>query len=123
VETRKTLGQWGENTAAEHLKKAGYAIVARNLRSRYGEIDIIAKDGDCFVFVEVRTRRSRAFTPEESVTPAKQRRLATLGAMYLAERGLAGADWRGDVIAIERGPGDEILRLEHHINAIQEPER
>ena len=122
LDHRRELGRWGEAAAAEHLRRAGYTIVDRNVRSRYGEIDIVAKDGSCLVFVEVRTRQSRAFTPEESVTAAKRRRLAGLGARYLQDHDLGSAEWRADVVAIERGPGGELLRLEHYVSAVEEPE-
>ena len=117
---RRQLGAAGEADAVDHLRRAGYRILERNLRSRFGELDIVAQDGDCLVFVEVRTRRSRAMAPEESITPAKGRRLAGLGMRYLQEHGLEEADWRIDVIAIEQDALGNRLRLDHHISAIEE---
>src|SRR6266700_3905793 len=102
MDSRRSLGTWGEQTAVDHLKRAGYAILERNVRTKLGEIDIVARQDGCYVFVEVRSRRSDQMTPEESVTPAKQRRIAALGEQYLAAHGAADADWRADVIAIEQ---------------------
>ena len=104
----------------DYLKKAGYAIVERNVRSRMGEIDIVARDGGCLVFVEVRTRRSGQMAPEESVGAIKQRRVADLGAQYVAAHKIADAEWRGDVVAIEQDALGKLLRLEHFINVIEE---
>ncbi len=118
---RHAIGAQGEAMAADHLVRAGYTILHRNLRTRYGEMDIVAQDGACLVFVEVRTRRSRTMTPEESVTAAKGRRLAGLGLRYLQDHGLEGAEWRIDVIAIEQDEQGNLLRLEHHQSAIEEP--
>lgn len=120
MDGRRALGQGGENRAAQHLLKAGYRILDRNLRGRLGEIDIVAEQADCLVFVEVRTRRSRAMTPEESVTVAKQRRLAALGERYLQEHNLEERDWRIDVIAIEEDASGRLLRLDHHVSAVEE---
>src|SRR5687768_10310553 len=120
LDGRRGLGAAGEADAVAHLLRAGYRILERNLRTRFGELDVVAQDGDCVVFVEVRTRRSRAMAPEESVTPAKRRRLAGLGMRYLQEHGLEDADWRIDVIAIEQDAGGNELRLDHHISAIEE---
>ncbi len=73
---RKRLGQRGEGFAVAHLEKRGYVVRGRNWRCPAGEIDIVAEDDDCLVFVEVRTRRGREYgTPEESVIPGKQAKL------------------------------------------------
>ena len=118
---RKTTGSRGEALAADYLRGQGYTIIQTNWRCRRGEIDIIAQDGATLVFVEVRTRRSAALgSPEESVTPAKQRRLAELAQTYLHFREAAGAPWpdawRIDVIAIRSGSAG---RLNHLLNAVE----
>lgn len=88
---RKTTGSQGEAQAAEYLLGLGYTILQTNWRCRRGELDIIAQDGATLVFVEVRTRSSaRLGSPEESVTVAKQRRLAELAQIYLQFREAAG---------------------------------
>lgn len=122
MQHRPELGRWGESLAAEHLKHSGYAILERNVRSRFGEIDIVAKDGDCLVFVEVRTKETHDITPEESITPAKQRKLATLIAWYLRAHRITSEEWRGDVIAIQRGEAGEVERLEHYVSAVEDPD-
>ena len=120
VRDRNALGRMGEELATQHLRKVGYRILDRNVRSRWGEIDIVALDGACMVFVEVRTLRSAIMAPEESVGPAKQRRLAALGRAYLQARGKPDADWRADVVAIEIGSDGQPRRLEHYVNAVEE---
>ena len=89
METKAKLGPWGEALAAAFLRKRGYHIVATNYRSRYGEIDLIAWDGDVLCFVEVKTRTNVDMAlPREYVTPAKQRRLKKTALCYLQEKAL-----------------------------------
>jgi putative endonuclease len=115
---RKRLGQRGEDLAAAHLEERGYVVRERNWRCPAGEIDIVAQDGDCLVFVEVRTRRGREYgTPEESVTPAKQAKLVELAQTYLQEHSWED-DWRIDVVAVEMTPGGKLLRVELIKNAV-----
>ena len=74
---RKGTGVQGEQAAQDYLKKKGYRIVETNFRTRYSEIDIVARKKDTIIFVEVRTKTSRKFgSPEESVTPTKARHMA-----------------------------------------------
>lgn len=95
------LGDEGERIAAKHLKKLGYRILARQTRTRLGEIDLIATDGDVIVFVEVKSRRDdREGSPAEAVTLRKQRKLTQLGLVWLKRRGLLGRPCRFDVVAI-----------------------
>jgi putative endonuclease len=99
---RQSLGQRGETLAVAYLLRQGYVIVARNWRCPAGEIDIVARDGDCLVFVEVRTRSGQAYgTPEESITPRKQAKMVEVAQTYLQVTGEEEADWRIDVVAIE----------------------
>lgn len=82
----KLLGRWGEDAAAEHLKKKGYKIIGRNFSCRMGEVDIIAEKGRYIAFVEVKTRKNDAFaTAAEFVTLAKQRRLITAAELWLGQ--------------------------------------
>jgi len=112
------LGQRGEDLAAAHLEEQGYVVCERNWRCQAGEIDIVAEDGGCLVFVEVRTRRGREYgSPEESVTPAKQARLAEVAQTYLQEHSWDG-DWRIDVVAVEMASGGKLLRVELIKNAV-----
>jgi putative endonuclease len=115
------LGRFGEELAARRLAELGLTIVQRNYRCRAGEMDIIAEDGDCLVFVEVRTRRGRTYgTPEESVTPAKQRRLTRVALSYLEEHELYEANWRIDVVAIEIAPDGSVRRHDRIESAVAE---
>ena len=116
---RQRLGRLGEELAAKHLRERGFVVRERNWRSPYGEMDIVAQDGDCLVFVEVRTRRGREYgTPEESVTLAKQAKLIEVAQSYLQESGWNG-DWRIDVVAVELTPRGRLVRVELIENAVQ----
>lgn len=115
---RQGLGRRGEEMAAQHLTATGYEIVARNWRCETGELDLVALDGNCLSFVEVRTRRGRALgTPEELITRAKQERLAALAEAYVQAHDWLG-DYRVDVIAIEFDQRGRLLRVDHYENAI-----
>ena len=106
--------------AARFLKNKGYLILETNYRCRWGEIDIVAVDEGQMVFVEVRTRKGNAFgTPEESITPAKRRRLMVTAQSYLREHGQEGLDWRVDLIAIRLGSRQRLERVEHIRHAIE----
>lgn len=102
-EARRAQGDAAEDRACRHLEGSGFTIVERNFRTRGGEIDIVARKGDVLVFVEVRSREVPGFgTPEESVTPAKRRRIVAAARGYLSN--VPPSSWREarfDVIAIE----------------------
>ena len=99
---RRSLGRWGESVAEGYLRRQGYRIVARNWRCARGELDLVAQEGGDWVFIEVRTRRQGpGGTPEESVTPAKQRRLLRLARLFLQENDLEDVPWRVDIVAVE----------------------
>src|SRR5262245_34094018 len=99
---RQGLGIRGENLAVDELERRGYAILARRYRTRHGEIDIVARDGETTVFVEVKARATAEFgTAAEAVTRPKQRRLASMAADYLARRRLSNVPCRFDVVAID----------------------
>lgn len=110
---------WGEEIAAEYLAAQGYDILERNARTSEGELDIVAKLGECIIFVEVKARRSRAFgSPEEALTAAKQRRLRRAAWAFLQEQGLIDSPWRIDVVAIDGSIAQGVRRLEHYEFAI-----
>ena len=95
------LGISGENLACDALARRGYAILARRYRTRVGEIDIVARDGETLVFVEVKTRTSGNFgVPAEAVTWRKRRRVVTMARWYLTEKGLHGCLCRFDVVTV-----------------------
>ena len=117
---RKRLGAWGEQLAVEHLKKLKYKIRETNFRCSYGEIDIVAEDKDCLVFVEVRTRTSSNLgTPEESITRVKQEKLISLAFAYIQEHDLLPRFWRIDVVAVQLGSDRKVSRIEVIKNAIE----
>lgn len=101
VNTRKKLGNRGERIAASFLRKQGCQIIEKNYHSFLGEIDIVAKEGESIVFVEVKTRRSTDFgLPEEALSYDKRRRLSKLALNYLAHRRIEGSNCRFDVVSI-----------------------
>lgn len=103
---RQDLGKSGEDLAVAELGRRGYAIVARRYRTRHGEIDVVARDGDELVFVEVRRRSGEMCgAAAESVTRNKQRRVARMAADYLSRHGLYDrCAVRFDVVAIDDRP-------------------
>jgi len=117
ADERKRLGERGEDAAAAYLERAGMTVVERNWRIPAGEIDIIALDGETLVLCEVKTRKTVAKgSPEESVTPAKQRRYRTLASAYVQQAGLESADVRFDVVSLLVVAPDRAL-LRHHRGA------
>lgn len=116
---KKLLGNRGEKTAADQLSKSGYEILERNVRTPYGELDLIARCGDATVFVEVKTRRSRTHgLPEEAVTPRKRNHLLASAQYFLQQRALSDTPWRIDVVAVEFDPSGVLKRLEVFENAV-----
>mgnify|MGYP001004929930 CR=1 FL=1 len=113
-QSTRDKGRGGEDLALAHLQKKGYVILERNYRCRYGEIDLIAKDGPTMVFVEVKSRRSNIFgSPEEAVGIAKQKKLSTVALYYLMEKHLDDRCARFDVVTVmtaEEKPEIRIIR-------------
>jgi putative endonuclease len=106
----------GEQLAADMLAGIGWEILDRNYRYNRGEIDIIARDGDTTVFVEVKTRMSSEYGPPEcAVTPSKQRQIIRVAQGYLFERQWAECACRFDVVAVEFAQGEP--RFNHIRNA------
>ncbi len=104
---RDALGDRGENVAARYLRNQGYKIIVRNFRCDLGEIDIVARDGNTLVFVEVKTRTYDDPTPEEQVNPTKHHQLTKAGKFYLTRYGVPQPPARFDVIAIVWPQGRE----------------
>lgn len=118
IDHRQHLGRTGERLAAEHLERRGYAIVCRNHRTRFGEIDLIAHDGDTLVFVEVKSRRGRG-EPWESLHDAKRIQVRRMARAYLAEvtdRPTARL-LRFDAIGVVLDARGRLTRLDHLENA------
>jgi putative endonuclease len=105
MDKRQALGISGENLACDELRRRGYAIIERRYRTRFGEIDIIARDGQTMVFVEVKARVSDDFGgAAAAVTTWKQRRIAHMAIDYLARQRLHDCPCRFDVVAIDFEP-------------------
>ncbi len=119
--SRQVLGAAGEQFARRHLEQRGYRFVAANWRRPYGELDLIMRDGDVLVFVEVKTRRGERIVPaEESLTPAQSRRLLLGAQSFLAEReDLVGLFWRIDLVAVTLTPAGAVSRLTHIVDAVR----
>jgi len=104
---RARLGRYGEDLAVRYLRDLGMEVLDRNWRCVHGEVDVVARDGDCVVFCEVKTRRpSRFGEPVEAVTVAKAMRLRRLAAAYLACHDVRGAAVRIDVVGVLCRSGD-----------------
>ncbi len=113
---QRQVGDWGEQAAAEYLEKQGYVLLARNFRTGHGEVDIIARQENVLVFVEVKTRSSNQYGyPEHSVTPRKRMHILSSAEKYI----LAHPEfhtWRLDVIAVECETGE--AKITHFENVL-----
>ena len=120
-ESKKLIGQWGEDQACVYLRRHGYRIVGRNYACRFGEIDVIASKRGFLAFVEVKLRRSDAFAEaREFVDARKQERLRCAASLWLAENETTHQP-RFDVIEIYGEPGMPYRELEirHYENAFE----
>jgi putative endonuclease len=116
---RRDTGLRGEQLACDLLNKNGYQIVERNFRCRRGEVDIIARQENTLVFVEVRTKKGHNFgSPEESITPTKMEHLRNTAAYYRQNHEGLPESWRIDVIAIEMNIQGQVERIEQIENAV-----
>jgi len=112
----KEIGAWGEGIATKWLVERGYQIVAHNVRTPYGEIDIIAQQGEITVFIEVKTLTSSVnFFPETNITPAKQQHLHDNAQHYAAKHEID--HWQIDAISVEGKPGTTPI-ITHFENAL-----
>ena len=112
MDTRKR-GDKYEEAAARMLAASGYRILERNFRCKFGEVDIIAKDRNTLVFVEVKYRKNRTSGyPEEAVSYAKQKKISLTAGYYCMTRGISDSvECRFDVVAIDGSA------IRHHVNA------
>jgi putative endonuclease len=120
TDDRQSFGRWGETLAANYLSKKGYLILDRNVRTPYGEIDLVTVDGKVTVFVEVKTRRSSKYGfPEDAIDPLKIEHIINSARAYLQSHPEVRGDWRIDVIAIIGKVNDPPEEIEHFENAIK----
>lgn len=109
----RDLGNLGEDLAAKFLQKNGYKILQRNFRSRFGEIDIVALEGEILVFVEVKARWSEKFgLPEEAITPWKLKSIIKTGEYFKLLHPKTPQLLRIDLVAIEFSSSGEVKRIE-----------
>lgn len=119
LDPRKLFGQEGESAAEQYLRHKGYRIVARNLRSSVGELDLVAEDGPVLVFVDVKARRTDAFGGAiHAVHQRKQEKLVQLAAQYLARYHLKDRLCRFDVVLLQ-GTDAAASQIEHIENAFE----
>jgi putative endonuclease len=110
------IGTWGEQAAVQNLLSRGYELVDRNVRTPYGEIDIVVRQGETIIFVEVKTRASdKMGLPEDSITVHKREHMIACAEHYAAEHKID--HWQIDVISIEGKPG-ATPKITHFENAL-----
>jgi putative endonuclease len=115
TDIRHTAGQTGEEHAARHFARLGFEVVARNHRTRFGELDLVVFDGETLVFVEVKTRRSGAREPWENLHDRKRAQVRRMALAWLTESTDRpySAQLRFDGVAILLDGAGELVRLDH----------
>ncbi len=117
VINNQVVGKLGEDIASKYLIRLGWKIIRHNFQKRYGEIDIIAKDKNTLVFVEVKTRKGDNFGPiEESITPWKIRILKKSVDYYLHLQPSYQGSMRIDFVGITLLPNDQVGKISHYKN-------
>lgn len=115
---RRSLGRIGEAAAGDFLERRGYRIIARNFRCPFGELDLIAQQGEAIVFVEVKARTTADFgEPFDAITAQKQRRLARLATYYLKGRNWLRRPARFDAVSVTVTPDGAVLKIEVLVHA------
>ena len=118
TDIRRTTGSRGEEEAARFLTRSGYAILDKNIRTRAGEIDLVAKEGKTLVFVEVKTRRdAEGDPPQAAVNTRKQNRLGKLALGYLKLKRLRQTPCRFDVVSVIFNDEGGVKAIRHIPNA------
>ena len=114
TDRRHIAGQQGEDLAAQHFERLGFDVLARNHRTRYGELDLVVDDGRTLVFVEVKTRRSDSREPWENLHWAKQSKVRRMALSWLHESDRPfSRNLRFDGVAILLDPHGQLVRLDH----------
>lgn len=117
----RMVGQCGEIAAHEFLKKKGYKILETNVRTPFGEIDVVAKKPNVTVFIEVKSRVSSSLGPPYlSITKAKERHIVKNALSYLKRRGLVDSNWRIDVVSVKLNHNYQVENIELFENAVED---
>ena len=118
-EVSKSLGHLGETLAAAYLQNKGYTILERNWHSPYGEIDLVARQREAVVFVEVKARASKSLGPPEiSVTPRKEEHMRQAAEYFIQQHPDLANEWRIDLITIQLQPNDNPALIDHYENVL-----
>jgi putative endonuclease len=118
ITSKRKIGDYGEEIAKNFFKKQGYKIVKQNFTNRMGEIDLIIKEKDQIVFVEVKTRTNQNFGyPEEAIDFRKQNKIIRTALNYLFEKKIVSENYRFDVISIEMNQSTQKVKIKHIKNA------
>jgi putative endonuclease len=115
TDVRHVRGRRGEELAAEHFERLGFDVLARNHRTRYGELDLVVYDGETLVFAEVKTRREGSGDPWENLHELKRSQVRRMAIAWLTEsndRPFA-ADMRFDAVGVVVDGAGELVKLEH----------
>jgi len=117
---RQTLGRRGEQLALEHLERRGFALVARNHRTRFGELDLVVAGDDLLVFCEVKARRAGSGHPWDGLHPAKRAQVRRMARAFLTE--VDDRPWfrelRFDAVGVVLDGGGGLVRLDHLEGAV-----
>ncbi len=114
TDRRHRLGQIGEDHAARHFERLGCEVLARNHRTRFGELDLIVRDGPVLIFAEVKTRRAGSGRPFDNLHDRKQRQVRSMGAAWLKEADRPFFEsLRFDAVGVVVAPDGRLLELEH----------
>ena len=113
-------GTWGEGLAAGYLESNGVKVIGRNIRTPYGEIDLLGEEECQILFIEVKTLKNKLFgDPEVSISQVKQNHMSNSALHYLQENNLLDVDWRIDVIAVNAAEG-QTPEIKWFKNAVSE---
>lgn len=114
TDRRHRLGELGEDHAAEHFERLGYEVLARRHRTRYGELDLIVRDGGVLVFAEVKTRRAGSGRPFDNLHERKQLQVRKMGSAWLKEADRPYFEsLRFDAVGVTVTPDGALVSLEH----------
>jgi putative endonuclease len=115
TDRRHALGEAGEDHAARHFERLGFEVLARRHRTRFGELDLVVRDGSLLVFAEVKTRRAGAGKPFDALGEVKQRQVRRMGAAWLTDEAQRPffESLRFDAVGVTVTPGGDLVALEH----------